>query len=521
MQPIPGFKRERLGRSSLEKVQRLSSLIIQAECGRFVLAIKATVFAGARGNGNPYFIANPVMPILLTSSPRPYMKSKIVVLLLGIVALFITLNRGIWQEQRVISWDGTGYYMYLPAAIIHHDLGHLSFYAHIDSVYHPSGDVLQYTIQSHEATGRRSTHYPMGVALLELPGFLVADYFTRHYGQYPRDGYSAPYQLAVALGTIGWVIIGLFLLRRFLLRFYPESVVWKVLLLAFAGTNLYYYTAFFPSWSHPYSFFLFAVVLYVTESWYREGKLKWVLLLGLTMGLVVITRPSNIVIALIPLLWPQERHNGRVAFLKSQLWGLFAAFLLFVGVLFLQMTYWKYVTGQWVYYSYKEEGFDFLHPRLVKGLFSYRKGWAVYTPLAFLFCVGLWPLYRRSKALFAPFAAFLAVNIYVIFSWKAWHYGGCFSCRPMVESVAVLALPACALVQRISLARKAIVRAAATVIIGFLVVLNLFQTYQYSLGVIHYDRMTRKYYWRVFGKLKVTEADRQLLRPASEDEPDN
>lgn len=449
------------------------------------------------------------------------MKSRIIVLSFGIIALLITLNRGLWQQGKVISWDGTGYYMYLPALFIHQDLGQMSFYAHIDSVYQPSGEAVQYGIHSHAATGRRSTRYPVGVALFELPLFLTADIFVSQSGSYPRDGYSAPYQLAVALSTIIWVVFGLLLLRRFLLRFYPESVVWKVLLLVAAGTNLYYSTAFVQGWSHPYSFFLYAVVLYLTERWYRQGSLKYALLLGLVLGFVVITRPSNLVILLIPLLWPSPAGVGKLAFLRRQAGGILAALPLFVGVLFIQLAYWKYVTGQWVYYSYTDEGFDFLHPKIWKGLFSYRKGWFVYTPMAFLFCVGLVPLYRHHKALFIPVAAFLAVNIYVVFSWKIWHYGGGFTSRPMVESLAVLALPACALVERVSLVRNSFVRIAAAAIAGFLMVLNIFQTFQHSRKIIHFDRMTRAYYWRVFGKLNVTEADRQLLRPVSEDEPDN
>jgi hypothetical protein len=292
-------------------------------------------------------------------------------------------------------------------------------------------------------------------------------------------------------------------------------------LLVAAGTNLYYYTAFFQGWSHAYSFFLFSAILYLTDSWYRQGKIKHALLLGIVMGFVVITRPSNIVIVIIPLLWPSNELTGKIAFLKKHISGILAALLLFICVVFIQMTYWKYATGQWVYYSYTNEGFDFLHPKIWKGLFSYRKGWFVYTPLALVFCLGLLPLYRRNKALFVPFAIFLATNIYVVFSWKIWHYGGCFSCRPMTESVAVLALPACALVQNISIAQSFLVRTAATAIAGFLILLNVFQTYQFSTGVIRYDRMTRDYYWRVVGKLSVSETDRQLLRPASEDEPDD
>jgi hypothetical protein len=43
------------------------------------------------------------------------------------------------------------------------------------------------------------------------------------------------------------------------------------------------------------------------------------------------------------------------------------------------------------------------------------------------------------------------------------------------------------------------------IVMGLFVVLNIFQTYQYSMGLIHWSRMSKEFYWRVFGK---TEFDR-------------
>ena len=46
---------------------------------------------------------------------------------------------------------------------------------------------------------------------------------------------------------------------------------------------------------------------------------------------------------------------------------------------------------------------------------------------------------------------------------------------------------------------------------GIFTALNLFQSWQYSVGIIDSSRMTGKYYARVFGKTHATEEDQRLL----------
>ena len=42
---------------------------------------------------------------------------------------------------------------------------------------------------------------------------------------------------------------------------------------------------------------------------------------------------------------------------------------------------WKWQTGSWVVYSYKDEGFDFMHPHFWEFLFSFQKGWLLWSPI--------------------------------------------------------------------------------------------------------------------------------------------
>ncbi|MCB7372887.1 hypothetical protein LI003_23625, partial [Bacteroides caccae] len=48
-----------------------------------------------------------------------------------------------------------------------------------------------------------------------------------------------------------------------------------------------------------------------------------------------------------------------------------------------QLIIYRWGTGEFIVYSYTKEGFNFLHPEIIKVLFSYEKGLFVYTPICF------------------------------------------------------------------------------------------------------------------------------------------
>ena len=87
--------------------------------------------------------------------------------------------------------DGNGYYMYLPAVFTYHDLGMKFVYN--GSFSDPSGLVNTFFPM---ATGQVVDKYTMGVALLQMPFFLVADIVAKLFTLELADGFSALYQLA-------------------------------------------------------------------------------------------------------------------------------------------------------------------------------------------------------------------------------------------------------------------------------------------------------------------------------------
>ena len=80
----------------------------------------------------------------------------------------------------------------------------------------------------------------------------------------------------------------------------------------------------------------------------------------------------------------------------------------------------------------------------------------------------------------------------------------------LIPSYVILSLPLGYLVSYLSESRSYI-KYPAIVILGFFILLNLFQTWQYSRRIIDPQTMTEKYYWSVFGKVKVHFRDMMKL----------
>jgi len=187
--------------------------------------------------------------------------------------------------------------------------------------------------------------------------------------------------------------------------------------------------------------------------------------------------------------------------------------LLVVGI---QMVYWKLYSGSWLYYSYeKGEKLEWIAPYLKKVLFSYKKGWLVYTPIMIFAIIGFLPLAKKNRSVSLVAGVFFIVHLLIISSWPTWWYGGSLGQRTMMESYVLLALPLGAFIQWLSKQYR-IVKWPIWTGLFFLMCLNLFQTWQYMHFILDPSRMTKGYYWTAFGKTRVTDIDRYFLEPTTD-----
>lgn len=430
--------------------------------------------------------------------------------------LFTVLLFPRWKNQFTeapIAWDVSGYYLYLPAIFIYEDLDKLEFLPDIIEKYRPSHALDQaFPVEN----GNQVLKYPAGMAVLYLPFFLLA-HAVANMSDFPADGFSLPYQVAIQLGGALVAILGLFFLRKILIRYFPDSTVgWTVLLLAI-GTNFFNYATFDSGNVHVWSFALLAILVHLTVRWHERPSWQGAMGIGACIGLAALVRPTEVIFALVPLLWGitnRESLRAKFSFFKKHSTKLLLAAMLTAAIGFVQLVYWKSVSGDWIVYSYQDQGFSFLKPHFSSVFFSYRKGWFVYTPLmffalsGFVFLVKKW---RQGAAApyILPVSIFFLVNTWIVASWDIWWYGGAFGQRAMIASYVLLAFPFAALLEWIGKHRWK-TWLFTPLFIGC-TMLNFFQTYQAHSGPWEAVAMNRAYFWQIFASVEDRPNNKLLL----------
>jgi hypothetical protein len=423
------------------------------------------------------------------------------------------------RDSYALSWDNYGYYLHLPAAVIHHDVG-LEDKVWVDSLNNKyQKDRPFYQVWPGQKN-RMVNVYPVGLAVCNLPFFLGGHVWAKMFG-YSPDGLSPPYQWAMILSALFFGILGMWWLRKLVLKFFSDKLSAVLLLLIGLGTNLYYYATYNNILPHIFLFALDTQIVLLTIAWHERQRAKTALLIGMLIGLVTIVRPSEIVWILIPLFWNVSGWQSLKEKFRLLLGNFTHVLLLIFGMVAigsLQLFYWKYTSGHWFSFNHTE-GFDFFRPFTMQVLFSYKKGWLLYTPLMILSICGIFLLYKKQKPLFLPVLIFFLANLWFISSWECWWYGGSFGQRPFVQSYGLMAIPLGYMIWGMNRIRNIII----SVLLGFFFLLNQFQTWQMDAGIIHGELMTKKYYWKVFGKTSVQpewnsllEIDRGNLPPLGE-----
>ncbi|MDO7847959.1 hypothetical protein Q5H92_16455 [Hymenobacter sp. M29] len=423
------------------------------------------------------------------------MRSFYIWLLTAALATLALFQDRPWKSLEVFDWDEGGYYTYLPSAFIYHDLARADSLEHLANKFGPP---RARGIGLHGLPGGKVvSKYPLGVALGELPWFAGAHAYAHLHGDQP-NGFSRPYQMSIMLAGLVYGLLGLWVVRKLLLRFFDDGITAWALAGIGLGTNYFDYICYDAAMSHAALFMWQAAMLYCTVRWYETFRWRWAVGVGGFLGMAVLCRFTEILYVIIPLLWGVTswaalRQRPALLLAHWRQWAVAAA--VGAALLSLQFLFWRAASGHWVVDSYGDEYFDFRHPNVIYGLFSYRKGWLLYTPLAGLMLVGLVAAWRRLPAVVVPALVLLPVLLYVTFSWYAWWYGGGFSARPLVSLYPLLALPFAALLLAVRQnGWQPVLRLAIVLCIG----LNLWQTWQYAAGILLFDKNTKELYFRNF-----------------------
>lgn len=409
--------------------------------------------------------------------------SYFALILITILSLILSPWFVNWHPQNhPFIMDVDQYYSYLHALFIKHDI------------------TFGNNVHDYWLTATPTHHFvpkvTYGIAFFYSPFFLLAKLISGNN----VTGYEPIFAWIIHYGCIFYILIGLFFTRKILQKYFDEQIVAITLLVFYFGSNLFYYTVSESESVHGILFFLISAFVYCTIKFNETFKSKYFYLISLILGFIVLIRPTEIILVIFPLLFIVKHFKEKTVHLFQLKWELLVGISLFFIPVFVQLLFWKNQSGQWLFFSYGGgERFFWSDPQIVNVLFSFRKGWLIYTPIAFFALMGFIFLFKKNKLLFSPILIYIILNLYIVSSWWDWTFGGSFGMRALIQSYSILMIPFGYFITWV-LSRKVIFKTIVSALFAFLTILNLFQSNLYKHRIIHYDGMTKKAYYFTFLK---------------------
>lgn len=427
---------------------------------------------------------------------------------LGFLLIFIGWKSYKHAPNDILSWDVYGHYLYLPATFINQD-PLIKDFAKVDSLRVKYNNAPYFYVGFKTETENTMIKYPLGFSVLMSPFFGIAHIYASNSAVFPADGFSRPYHWGIVFGCIFYVLIGQIVFMKVLRIWFSDRLTALLLLLTFFGTNFYFMSLYSQGMIHGILFGFYALLIYITHKWHLSPSRKWSVLLGLTLGILALSRASEVLAIFIPLFWgvyDKKTIKTKIQFLNENKKLLILTVFIYVLCGFPQLLYFKLVSGHWFVDSYQNagEGFDLLYPHTLDYLFSFRKGWLLYTPLMILSLIGLFKFSKRKELPFGfGLIVFSIINIYLLSSWTNWWYAESFGQRSIVQSYPVYII-CLGFLLKYTWSNKYL-KPLYIASISAIISLNLFQTWQVNNGLIDLSRMTRKAYSAHF--LRTTPAD--------------
>lgn len=402
---------------------------------------------------------------MIVTKSRLYKISGFLLIYFALVFLASLYNDAPYRHwQSEIHNDKAGYYIYLPSTFIH------GYY-----FTEEMGAIREELHGFKYENGKMFTKYPMGVAILVLPFFLIA-HIVALAGAGPANGFSAPYYEMTYFASVFYFLLGAIILYKFLRKRFSLPVTLVTLATLMLATNAFYYALREPLFSHIYSFFLFSLLLNLTERHWESPNIRNFSLLAVVSALIFLVRPTNLIILPVILflgITSADHIRQRVKFIFNprSLLTFIALFLLFI---LPQLIYWKFLSGSFLFYSYEEEGFKYWNnPQIAKVLFSPNNGLLVYSPAYLLALAGMILMIVKKEADRWLVPAITLVLLYMVSSWHSFHFGCSFGQRSFVEFLALFSLPMAFLFKWLLKLAYPVVASAAGLIIAYLVYVSI------------------------------------------------
>ncbi len=334
-----------------------------------------------------------------------------------------------------VRGDGVGYYAFARALLIQHNLDFAPDYKNANEGFRkarldPTGVPKQ---EFRTANGHLDNHFTVGPAMLWAPFLLIAHagvLTARVFGaNVSADGFSLPYLIAMAFGTLVYGFAALLLSYRMACRYVAERWALLATIAIWWASSLPVYMYFNPSWSHAHSAFTVSLFFWYWLRTREERKVAQWFGLGLLGGLMAnVYYPNALVLA---LLVPEALVDYRAALQglngnsKRVVASLLGCHLLFCAVVLVSLLP-TFLTRYFIYGGTLETGYipisrwAWRSPWFLGLLFSANHGLFSWTPLLLIATAGLFLFWRRVPAIGISVICVLIVFCYFMASYPDW-----------------------------------------------------------------------------------------------------
>lgn len=436
--------------------------------------------------------------------------NKIPVFVIIVLAIYRLFN----ITENEISWDVLGYYLPLPALFIYNDflLTDITWLQELNYEKNLAGTL--YMI-SELNSGKTIYFFLFGSSIFYLPFFFVGHIFASIFG-FEANGFSSPYQISLVIGGIFYASVGLIYFYRNLKLFLNNNISILTFIIVVFGTNYIHHLTLKNLEPVTFLFLLCNVILYYTIRWHNTQKLKYIVLISVSFGLIALTKPSEIFVFIIPLIscvYDYDSFRKKVELILTNKYQILVGLLISLLIVTPQFIYWYYSTGNLIYDSYNNPGvgLDFSNPHISEVLFSFRKGWLLYTPIMFFSLIGFYFLYKYKREYFYSFSLYFLISFYIIASWTEWWYGAGFSIRPMITLYPILAINLGIFIHWLGKIKFKSLKIVFFILVTFFIALNQFQWWQFKQWIIHPYLTTKSYYFDSFFKTNPLDVNKDLL----------
>lgn len=277
-------------------------------------------------------------------------------------------------------------------------------------------DYYPYTAHAvSEENGKFITVYPVGSSLLMWPFLTVSKFipsgtiYTDYYKAF--NGHSLADGVAVLLATSFYMVLAVVIIYKLLKGLgFSTKISFVSLAAIYVGSYIITYTEQFASYSHIYEIFAVSLLLYSLYLFGQRFEYRYMLIAGISSGLLVTIRPINALI-IIPIIVFTVLYRNR----RANLWYFLGGTPF--ALLFLAFNYTSYGNALSTGYGSTEKLFDFSKFNLINLLFSDVRGWFVYSPIMILATIGLISYARKNRP---SFLIYLAPCILLILSYSFW-----------------------------------------------------------------------------------------------------